>query len=103
MQRAFPEHVSRHMSPVSHVMLFTEQSLLAALRRTGFEAEAMWYLGLDVYELLSTLVAVNGRVHGSALERFFLDRFNELQQAVDNLELSDGLICVARSTAMGSE
>lgn len=97
IQAAFPEHVFRHMSPVSHVMLFTERSLHEALRLTGFEPVAMWYLGLDAYELVNTLTAVNPRVQGSPLQRLFLDRFNELQLAFDAIEMSDGLICVART------
>lgn len=96
IQTVFPEHVFRHMSPASHIMLFTERSLLTALARTGYEPLAMWYLGLDVYELLNTLTALNDRVAGSGLQRLLTERFNELQAVLDAHEMSDGLICVAR-------
>jgi hypothetical protein len=33
------------------------------------------------------------------LQQLLLGRFNELQHAFDALEMSDGLICVARVTA----
>jgi 2-polyprenyl-3-methyl-5-hydroxy-6-metoxy-1,4-benzoquinol methylase len=98
VQTVFPEHVFRHMSPVSHIMLFTEQSLTRALTIAGFEPVAFWFLGLDVYELLNTLVLTNQRVQGSALQAALMQRMNELQAVLDRAELGDGIICIARKT-----
>jgi SAM-dependent methyltransferase len=97
VQKVFPEHVFRHMSPVSHVMLFTERSLLEALSRTGYEPLALWFLGLDVYELVNTLAVINPRMIGSELQHLLIEQFNAFQAVFDRLELGDGLICVART------
>jgi 2-polyprenyl-3-methyl-5-hydroxy-6-metoxy-1,4-benzoquinol methylase len=99
IQTVFPEHVFRHMSPVSHIMLFTEQSLTRALALTGFEPVAFWFLGLDIYELLNTMVLLNQRVQGSALQGALMARMNELQAVLDRAELGDGIICIARKVA----
>jgi len=95
IQIVFPENVFRHMSPVSHIMLFTEQSLIKALELTGFGVLALWFLGLDIYELLNNLVLVNSRVQDSALYHAFNENMNELQLVFDKRELSDGIICIA--------
>jgi 2-polyprenyl-3-methyl-5-hydroxy-6-metoxy-1,4-benzoquinol methylase len=99
IQTVFPEHVFRHMSPVSHIMLFTEHSLTRALALTGFEPVAFWFLGLDVYELLNTLVLTNSRVEGSALQSALLAHMDGLQAVFDRAELGDGIICVAKRKA----
>lgn len=96
VQTVFAEHVFRHMSPVSHIMLFTEQSLTRALAIAGFEPIAFWFLGLDVYELLNTLVLANPHVQGSALQATLMQHMNELQAVLDRAELGDGIICIAR-------
>lgn len=96
VQQVFPEHVFRHMSPVSHIMVFTEPSLTTALRLAGFEIAALWFLGLDVYELLNTLVLQNPRVQGSRLQETLLTHMEALQHVLDREELSDGIIAVAR-------
>jgi len=99
IQTVFPEHVFRHMSPVSHIMLFAESSLARALAETGFEPVAFWFLGLDVYELVNTLVLLNERVQGSELQAALMRQMNGLQAVLDRAELGDGIICVARKVA----
>lgn len=96
VQSCFPENVFRHMSPIEHIMLFTESSLSTALQLTGFEPVAYWYHGLDIYELLTNLVMVNDRVQGSMLYQTLMDSMNDLQQVIDNREQSDRIICIAR-------
>jgi hypothetical protein len=96
IQAVFPEHVFRHMSPISHIMLFTERSLTRALHLAGWEPVAWWFLGLDIYELLNTLVLVNSRVQGSPLQAALLSQMNRLQSVLDEAELSDGSVCVAQ-------
>lgn len=99
VQECFPENVFRHMSPIEHIMLFTEESLNRALDLTGFEAVAYWYHGLDIYELLTNLILSNQRVHASRLYGMILSAMNELQQVIDEREQSDRIICVARKVA----
>jgi 2-polyprenyl-3-methyl-5-hydroxy-6-metoxy-1,4-benzoquinol methylase len=99
IQTVFPEHVFRHMSPVSHIMLFTESSLAWALAQTGFEPVAFWFLGLDVYELVNTLVLLKDRAEGSELQAALMAQMNGLQQVLDRAEIGDGIICVARKVS----
>ena len=99
VQEGFPENCFRHMSPIEHIMLFTESSLNKTLKLTGFEPVAYWYHGLDIYELMTTLVLINQSVNDSRLNSLMLEAMNDLQQVIDDRELSDRIICVARKCA----
>jgi SAM-dependent methyltransferase len=96
VQETFPQNVFRHMSPIEHIMVFTESSLNRAMANGGFEPLAYWYHGLDFYELLTNLVLVNPRVQESRLYTALLENLNELQQVIDDQELSDRIIVCAR-------
>ena len=96
VQACFPENVFRHMSPIEHIMLFTESSLTTALKLTGFEPVAYWYHGLDIYELMTNLVMANSRVQDSMLFKTLLESMNDIQQVIDNREQSDRIICIAK-------
>ena len=96
VQEVFPQQVFRHMSPIEHIMVFTESSLNVALDRTGFEPFAYWYHGLDFYELVTNLVLANANVQDSRLYGALMENLNELQQVIDNRELSDRIIVCAR-------
>jgi len=95
-QSVFPEHVFRHMSPVEHIMIFTENSLNWALEKTGFEPIAMWYFGMDIYELFNHLLLLDSRVHDTELFKTLYKNMNELQYVLDRQQLSDLLFCVAK-------
>lgn len=97
LQALFPENVFRHMSPCEHFMLFTKQSLLKSLAATGFEPLGMWFHGMDIYELLNHLTLINPKTQDSAFYRMIYRNMNELQYVLDRQELSDRIICVARS------
>ena len=96
IQAVFPDNVFRHMSPVEHIMLFTKRSLITAVELAGFEPLALWFHGLDIYELLNNLILVNDRVQDSELYRTIHDNMNELQLVFDKQKLSDRIICVAK-------
>jgi 2-polyprenyl-3-methyl-5-hydroxy-6-metoxy-1,4-benzoquinol methylase len=100
VQSVFPQNVFRHMNPIEHIMLFTEPSLKQALETSGFELVSVWYHGLDIYELLTNLSLINERVQESPLFSSMMDMFNELQKVVDQKQLSDRIICVARKKAV---
>lgn len=103
VQSVFPKNVFRHMSPIEHIMVFSETSLRRALNDTGFEPVAFWYHGLDIYELLTNLVLINEKVRTSALYGTIMTAMNELQQVIDQRELSDRIICVARKKPSSKE
>ena len=96
VQEVFPQQVFRHMSPIEHIMVFSESSLNVAMDRTGFEPLAYWYHGLDFYELVTNLVLANANVQDSRLYGALMENLNELQQVIDNRELSDRIIVCAR-------
>ena len=96
VQETFTQNVFRHMSPIEHIMVFTESSLNRAMTNGGFEPLAYWYHGLDFYELLTNLVLANPRVQGSRLYTALMENLNELQQVIDYQELSDRIIVCAR-------
>jgi len=96
VQEAFPENVFRHMSPIEHIMIFTESSLNRAMANGGFEPLAYWYHGLDFYELLTNLVLTNQRVQGARLYTTLMENLNNFQQVIDDQELSDRIIVCAR-------
>lgn len=97
IQSVYPENVFRQMSPVEHIMLFSQKSLVRSVEMTGFEPLAMWFHGLDVYELLNNLVLTNERVKNSPFFHAMIENMNELQLTFDKKELSDRMICVARA------
>jgi 2-polyprenyl-3-methyl-5-hydroxy-6-metoxy-1,4-benzoquinol methylase len=96
VQEVFPQNVFRHMSPIEHIMVFTESSLNTALEIAGFEPLAYWYHGLDFYELVTNLVLSNPAVQSSRLYNTLIGNLNELQQVIDSQELSDRIIVCAR-------
>ena len=96
VQTLFPEHVFRHMSPVEHIMIFTEQSLFLALEKTGFKPIALWFFGMDVYELFNHFLLLDERVQGSELFTELYKNLNELQFVFDRQKLSDLLFCIAQ-------
>jgi len=96
LQSVFPENVFRHMNPIEHIMLFSKLSIEKALDRTGFYPIAYWWHGMDIYELLNNLVLINKKVHGSRFQKAIMKNMNDLQFTLDQSELSDRIICVAR-------
>jgi 2-polyprenyl-3-methyl-5-hydroxy-6-metoxy-1,4-benzoquinol methylase len=96
VQETFPQNVFRHMSPIEHIMVFTESSLNRTMTNGGFQPLAYWYHGLDFYELLTNLVLANPQVQDSRLYTALMENLNDLQQVIDDQELSDRIIVCAR-------
>jgi hypothetical protein len=48
---------------------------------------------------MANLILVNRRVQGSRLHQTILSNMNELQQVMDDRELGDRIICIARKIA----
>ncbi|EKP04868.1 methionine biosynthesis protein MetW-like protein [Leptospira kirschneri str. 2008720114] len=96
VQQVFPDNVFRHMSPIEHIMLFKERSLNKALELTGFQPISYWFHGLDIYELITNLILLNDHVNGSPLYKALIENMNQLQAVIDEVELSDRIICIAK-------
>ncbi len=57
IQAQFPESVWRHLSPATHVNIFSDASIANLLYDNGFRPVAAWYFGMDFYELLCQFAA----------------------------------------------
>ncbi|MGE0392418.1 MAG: class I SAM-dependent methyltransferase [Vicinamibacterales bacterium] len=92
VQREFPDQVWRHMSPATHVNLFSDASLATLLRAQGLRPVAVWTFGMDAYELVTQLATT--LADQSALER--LARvIGPLQQFIDSEDAGDDLLVAA--------
>jgi hypothetical protein len=88
--------VARHMDPTSHLNCFSDASLMTALTKSGFEPVAVWYFGMDVYELLIQLALRTGR---DELLENCADMIAPLQACVDVGRHCDDLVVAARPVA----
>ncbi|MEP6651738.1 MAG: class I SAM-dependent methyltransferase [Myxococcales bacterium] len=92
---AFPNQGLRQTVGV-HIMNYTRGSLRHLVDSSGLDTEAMWFLGQDIFNLVIHMALANPAFLDSALCRFFLDSNDALQRIVDDKELSDEVILVAR-------
>jgi 2-polyprenyl-3-methyl-5-hydroxy-6-metoxy-1,4-benzoquinol methylase len=90
IQKNFSNSVIRHLDPLSHIQIFTEKSLVYLLFDFGLTPKAIWYFGMDVYELFSQLSNLNYSVIPK-LNLFM----NEIQKIVDLGKISDSIIVAA--------
>lgn len=92
----YGEQVVRHMYPPFHIMAFTEKSMTRLARAAGFKPEAVWYFGLDFYNLFVHWGMQSKRLFSSPLADFLLTHANEFQRVIDEKGMSDEFILVAR-------
>lgn len=86
----------RHLEPISHIMLFTENSLKFALRKTGFSPIASWYYGMDVIELLKYLNKIEPTFIDSELCTLLCKNTSKIQNIFDKDKKSDFLLMIGR-------
>lgn len=87
--------VVRHMYPIV-LNMYTLKSVEFALRQAGFKIEAMWFFGMDVYEMLNNLVLSAKGFEGSPLHAALVECTNELQRVFDSQKRCDKVHVVAR-------
>ncbi len=92
IQRLFPNTIIRHLDPLGHINLFTDNSLCTAFDIAGFGPVAAWYFGMDAYELTTTISHLLEESHAMEILR----RFLPLQGAIDEGQLSDEIILAGR-------
>lgn len=96
VQKSFPDLSVRHLEPPFTIQQFTIKSAETAFRLTGFTPIAIWYFGLDFYEMLNALCLVVERFQASALYEFLMNNLNDFQKVIDEKELSDGFILIGK-------
>ncbi|MGD1906283.1 MAG: class I SAM-dependent methyltransferase [Leptolyngbyaceae cyanobacterium] len=87
-----PKNIARHMDPTSHLNCFSDSSLATALVETGFRPVAVWYFGMDAYELLVQLAI---RLNNPEILEDCGDMIPALQASCDAGRQCDDLIMAA--------
>lgn len=97
IQQAYHDQTIRFACPnVFH--LFTERSLQEVLKRHGFDPIAMWFLGMDVYELINTISLESYRFRHSKARHILMNLVNEFQHVCDEKKFSDEVMIIGRIT-----
>jgi 2-polyprenyl-3-methyl-5-hydroxy-6-metoxy-1,4-benzoquinol methylase len=92
VQRLTPDTVARHLDPTTHINTFTDASLATALVETGFEPIAVWYFGMDAYELLMQQAL---QLQGDGVMSALGGMIPELQSCLDHGRLCDDIVMAA--------
>lgn len=93
VQRQGPNSIIRHLDPLGHIQFFTDKSLKRAFEDRGLMPVAMWYFGMDVYELVMQLAYYLRKPRIiQVLGRFI----SVLQSVVDRVRLSDEIVLAAQ-------
>lgn len=96
VQKALPDLSVRHMIPPFSIQQWTVKSAETAFKLTGFAPIAIWYLGLDFYELLNTLCLVVEGFQKSALYEFLMNNFNDFEKVIDEKGMSDKFMLIGK-------
>jgi 2-polyprenyl-3-methyl-5-hydroxy-6-metoxy-1,4-benzoquinol methylase len=91
-QAANPRKVARHMDPTTHINCFSDSSLATVLVGAGFAPVAVWYFGMDAYELLVQCALRGG---DDAAFTTLADMIPVLQCALDSARCCDDIIVAA--------
>jgi len=86
----------RHLEPITHIQLFTEQSLTFALKKTGFTPIAIWYYGMDIIELMKYLKKINPMFTKSELCNLLSNYASQFQNIIDKDKKSDFLLMIGK-------
>ncbi len=92
----FSRQVTRHLYPPFHIMAFTRKSLTWLVNDFGLEPEAVWYFGLDFYNLLIHWGLQSKNFMQSPLANFLVENNNAFQTVIDRKRMSDEMLLVAR-------
>ncbi len=84
--------VGRHMDPTSHIQAFSDESLMTLLFKSRFQPVAVWYFGMDVYEVL---VQAAARLDDPAVLESMAELIPKLQESVDLGRQCDDIIIAA--------
>jgi len=85
IQSLFPKLVMRHADPLSHIQLFTTDSLKKLASIVKCNILAFWYFGMDFYELLNILSLLDKKVASISLYKSLRENTNYFQYILINL------------------
>jgi len=91
IQTHYQDTIVRHLDPLGHINVYTENSLATAFVLNQLDPVAAWYYGMDFYELITQLAhelgdpkVIEGLSHS----------INHFQQHFDMAQLSDEMVLV---------
>ena len=86
IQSSFNKTVNRHLFPLSHIQIFSDSSIINALKFNEFIPRGAWFFGMDMYELACQLgYETNNEIFFKFPGKYFL----QLQPTIDGGLLSD--------------
>ena len=91
MSEMFPNQSLRQITPMDY-SVFSKKSIFKMLKSSGFEITAIWYHGLDFYEIITKLI--QNKKNDVSYEKIdiLLGLFNDFQKIIDKNEMSDLLM-----------
>lgn len=89
VQSYYPGSIVRHLDPLGHIMIYTESSICELFRKVGYKPAAIWYYGMDTYELMMQIGHKTGS-YNHLLETG--DMQQEIQVFLDSFYLSDLMV-----------
>ncbi len=96
VQMAYNDQIiCRHIYPCA-LSSYTEKSATSIIKKEGFRIVAIWYYGMDIYELINNIAYKDEGFHNSELFSLLRNMTNELQMVVDQKKLSDQFMVIAK-------
>lgn len=93
IQSLFRNSVVRHFDVMGHINVFTDSSLATAFKINNFDIVAVWYHGMDIYELLMQISYLPNEENViKKMSKFIPD----LQERLDSAKLSDEMIFIGK-------
>lgn len=83
VQMMYPDTALRHLDPVNHGNIFTQESLLTAFNQANIAPTHSWYFGMDAYELWTQLITC-GRIEDPNFnEKKFMETFTNTADSLN--------------------
>ena len=86
--------VYRNLDPLFHINVFSDSSLATSFRKANFDIAAVWYFGMDLFELLVQFFHKNTKNNQGIDD--FKKNMPALQQQIDNGRLSDTMVLAGK-------
>tara|TARA_B100000035_G_scaffold262185_1_gene233515 strand:- start:754 stop:1776 length:1023 start_codon:yes stop_codon:yes gene_type:complete len=91
MSEMFPDQSLRQITPMDY-SVFSKESIFKMLQLSGFEITAVWYHGLDFYEIITKLIQNKKNDVNDKKIDILLGLFNDFQKVIDKNKMSDLLL-----------
>jgi len=93
IQEIFSESIVRHLDPLGHINIFSDNSLATILYQNKFAPFAAWYIGMDSYELF---VQLSNLIKDQSKLEIIKKNIPQFQKAFDKNRFCDEIIIAAK-------